>query len=89
MTIKKFSDCENIHSINPLSQYFSKQFKNIGGNINVKVDLSNYVTKTDLKNIDLIYFIGKKHFDQDGAQNCLVFQSMLKYFTLNSNWITK
>ena len=27
----------------------------MGGNINVKVDLSNYATKTDLKNV--------KHFD--------------------------
>ena len=35
------------------------------------------------------YFIGKSHFDEDGAQNYLVFQPILKYFTLNSNWITK
>ena len=33
------------------SQYFPKLFKSFGGNINVKVDLSNYATKTDLKNI--------------------------------------
>ena len=32
-------------------QYFPKPFKNFGGNINVKLNLSNYVTKTDLKNI--------------------------------------
>ena len=31
-------------------QYFSKPFKSFGGNINVKIDLSNYATKTDLKN---------------------------------------
>ena len=42
-----------------------------------------------LKTFDLSYFIGKSHFDEDGAQNYLVFQSILKYFTLNSNWITK
>ena len=30
---------------------FSKPFRRFGGNINVKVDLSNYATKTDLKNI--------------------------------------
>ena len=42
-----------------------------------------------LKTFDLGYFIGKSHFDEDGAQNCLVFQPILKYFTLNSNWITK
>ena len=34
-----------------MSQYFPKPFKCFGGNINVKVDLSNYVTKTDQKNI--------------------------------------
>ena len=34
-----------------MSQYFSKPFRSFGGNINVKVDLSNYATKTDLKNI--------------------------------------
>ena len=37
----------------------------------------------------MCYFIGKSHFDEDGAQNYLVFQPILKYFTLNSNWITK
>ena len=42
-----------------------------------------------LKTFDLSYFIGKSHFDEDGAQNYLVFQSVLKYFTLNSNWIIK
>ena len=34
-----------------MSQYFLKPFRNIGGNINVKVDLSNYATKTDLKKV--------------------------------------
>ena len=34
-----------------MSQHFPKPFKNLGGNINVKVDLSNYATKTDLKNV--------------------------------------
>ena len=31
------------------SQYFPKLLKSFGGNINVKVDLSNYAIKTDLK----------------------------------------
>ena len=43
----------------------------------------------NLKTFDLSYFIGKSHFDEDGAQNYFVFQSMLEYFTLSSNWITK
>ena len=34
-----------------MSQYFPKPFRSFEGNINVKVDLSNYATKTDLKNI--------------------------------------
>ena len=34
-----------------MSQYFPKPFKSFGGNIKVKVDLSNYATKTDLKNV--------------------------------------
>ena len=33
------------------SQYFPKPFRHFEGNINVKVDLSNYATKTDLKNV--------------------------------------
>ena len=33
-----------------MSQYFSKSFRSFEGNINVKVDLSNYAIKTDLKN---------------------------------------
>ena len=32
-------------------QYFPKPFKSFGGNINVKVHLSNYATETDLKNV--------------------------------------
>ena len=33
-----------------MSQYFSKQYEPVGGDINVKVDLSNYATNSDLKN---------------------------------------
>ena len=34
-----------------MSQYFPKPFRSFRGNINVKVDLFNYGTKTDLTNI--------------------------------------
>ena len=34
-----------------MSHQFPKWFRSFGGNINVKVDLSNYATKTDLKNV--------------------------------------
>ena len=32
-----------------MSQYFPKPYEPFGGDINVKVDLSNYARKTDLK----------------------------------------
>ena len=35
-----------------MSQYFPKPFRSFGGNINVKVDLSNYATKTDFEKCD-------------------------------------
>ena len=34
-----------------MSQYFPKQFKSSERNLNVKVDLSNYATKSNMKNI--------------------------------------
>ena len=37
-----------------MSQYFPKLYEPFGGDINVKVDLSNYATKTDIKNISHI-----------------------------------
>ena len=33
-----------------MSQHFPKPYEPFGGEINVKVDLSNYATKADLKN---------------------------------------
>ena len=37
-----------------MSQYFRKPYEPFGGNINVKVDLSNYATKDDIKNITYV-----------------------------------
>ena len=34
-----------------MSQYFPKPYEPFSGDINVKVDLSNYATKADIKNI--------------------------------------
>ena len=34
-----------------MGQYFPKPYEPFGGDINVKVDLSNCATKTDLKNV--------------------------------------
>ena len=37
--------------LNKTSQYLPKPFEPFGGGINVKVDLSNYATKADIKNV--------------------------------------
>ena len=34
-----------------MSQYFPKSYEPFGGDINVKIDLSNYAAKADIKNI--------------------------------------
>ena len=38
-----------------MSQYFPKPYEPFGGDINVTVDLSNYATKDDIKNITHVY----------------------------------
>ena len=41
-----------------------------------------------LKLVDLGYFIGKSHFQEDGTQNYLVFQLLNKYFKIgNSDYV--
>ena len=42
-----------------------------------------------LKTFDSGYFIGKRHFDEDGVQNYLVFQQLNKYFKVITNANTK
>ena len=37
-----------------MSQYLPKPYEPFGGDVNVKVDLSNYATKTDIKSISHI-----------------------------------
>ena len=37
-----------------MSQYFPKQFRSFRRNIKAKVDLSNYATKTDIRNISQV-----------------------------------
>ena len=37
-----------------MGQYFPKSYEPVGGDINVKVDLSNYATKSDIKNISQV-----------------------------------
>ena len=42
---------KNTISSYKMSQYFREPYESFGGDINVKVDLSNYVTKAHVKNI--------------------------------------
>ena len=50
----KLNKCSSIdyqfHCIK-MSQYFPKPYEPFSGDINVKVDLSNYATEADIKNI--------------------------------------
>ena len=39
-----------------MSKYYPKPYKTFGRNINVKVDLSNYATKADIKNVSHVIF---------------------------------
>ena len=38
-----------------------------------------------LKTFDSSYFIGKSHFEEDGTQSYLVFQSLNRYFAMIAN----
>ena len=38
-----------------------------------------------LKTFDSSYFIGKSHLEEDGVQNYLIFQPLIRYFKLNSS----
>ena len=38
-----------------MSKYFPKPYEPFGSDISVKVDLSNYATKDDIKNITHVY----------------------------------
>ena len=65
---------------------------------NARLAQANLVTKTDfdakLSSLNLSYFIGKIHFEEDGIQNYLVFQSIHRYFKITnkkyiSSWKSK
>ena len=54
-----------------MSQYFLKPYEPFGGDINIKVDLSNYATKADIKNISHVgtpSFALKKNLDNLKAE---------------------
>ena len=48
-----------------MSKYFPKSYRHFRRYINVKVDLSNYATKTG--NIDTTNFVKKNKYEKDGG----------------------
>ena len=64
---------------NTVSSLDSKIVVNKTKNESIKNELKK------LKTLDLSYFIGKSHFEEDGTQNYLVFQPLNKYFNIMPN----
>ena len=62
-----------------LSSLNRKITENKTENLLVKNELNK------LKTFDSSYFIGKSHFEEDGTQNYLVFQTINKYFKVITN----
>ena len=66
-------------------------FDNTVSSFDIKISVNK--TKNDsienefkiLKTLDLSYFIGNSHFEEDGTQNYLVFQQLNKYFKIIAN----
>ena len=65
-----------------LSSLNRKITKNKTDHLIVKNELNK------LKTFDSGYFIGKSHFEEDGAQNYLVFQPIFRYFKINTINVT-
>ena len=45
----------------------------------------NKTKNESIENEFKCYFIGKSHFEEDGAQNYLVFQPIIRYFKITAN----
>ena len=67
---------------NTVSILNSKIAKNKTKNESIEIELKK------LKTFDLGYFIGKSCFEEDGAQNYLVFQPIKIYFKINGKYIS-
>ena len=67
-----------------MSQYFPKLFRRFGGNVNVKVDLSNYATKTNLKNVT---YVDTSSFAL--KTNLASLKRSQKYFVLKTKYQTE
>ena len=64
---------------NTVSSLDSKIAENKTKNKSIENELKN------LKTLDLSYVIGKNYFEEDGAQNYLVFQTISRYFKIIAN----
>ena len=64
---------------NTVSSLNSKMAENKTKNGSIENELKELIT------LDFSYFIGKSHFEEDGAQNYLVFQPIKKYFKIIAN----
>ena len=67
---------------NTVSSLDSKIAKNKTKNESIENELKK------LKTFDLGYVIGKSRFEEDGAQNYLVFQPIHRYFKINRKYIS-
>ena len=68
-----------------MTQCFSKPYEPFGGDINVKVDLSSYATKTDLKDLshaDVSSFALKSNLDSLKTEVDKTYAEKLKLFQL-------
>ena len=64
---------------------FDAKLSNLNGKITANKSKNLLVENelNKLKTFDSIYFIGKSHFDEDGSQNYLIFQPIIRYFKVN------
>ena len=65
---------------------FDSKLSNLNRKI-TKNETDNLIVQNELnkpKTFDYSYFIGKSHFDEDGTQNYLVFQPIIRYFKVNT-----
>ena len=64
---------------------FDGKLSNLNGKITANKSKNLLVENelNKLKTFDSIYFIGKSHFDEDGSQNYLIFQPIIRYFKVN------
>ena len=69
---------------------FDAKLSSLNGNI-TQNKIKHLLVENELeklKTFDSSYFIGKSHFEQDGTQNCLVFQPINRYFKIgNSDYV--